>query len=338
MSGSRLSALGKKTLALIPVSAAAILVLGGCAAIRVHLGMRVNLAKVPVASIDVKQARDPGIAPGQSSPLVVTVTQPDGKVLQTEGAGHGKVMWRDLAVTTTIVTVNKKGVIALPRDPRKTEGKLPHIVIGVPSHPELKAELDVPLRYDYPFVSNFSGASGSSGANGTDGSAGSSGSSGSTDPNNPSAGGNGGNGGDGTNGQDGDRGGNAPAVAVQVTLRPGPHPMLQALVTAAGHHRHFLIDPQGGSLTVRADGGPGGSGGKGGRGGSGGSGGVGTPSGSSGNNGSDGHDGSDGSMGSGGQITVTYDPQVQPYLSVLHFSSENGPKPMLKEASVAPLW
>jgi hypothetical protein len=43
-------------------------------------------------------------------------------------------------------------------------------------------------------------------------------------------------------------------------------------------------------------------------------------------------------MGSGGQITVTYDPQVQPYLSVLHFSSENGPKPMLKEASVAPLW
>ncbi len=331
------SLLGRKTL-IATFAASAVLGLSGCATIKVHLGMRVYLAKTPVASIEVSQPRGPGIAPGQKSPLMVTLTEPDGKILLTEGAGHGKVMWSDLAVTGSLVTVDKKGSIRLPHDPRKTEGKLPHIAVTVPSHPDLHAELDIPLRYDYPFVSDFSGSAGSNGFNGTDGSAGSAGSSGSTDPNNPSPGGNGSNGGDGSNGQDGDNGGDAPAVEVHVTLRPGDHPLLQALVTGAGHQRYFLIDPQGGSLNVRADGGPGGAGGKGGRGGQGGSGGLGSPSGSSGSNGSDGRNGSDGSMGRGGLITVTYDPSAQPYISSIHPSSQNGPKAVFVQQQVAPLW
>jgi hypothetical protein len=315
-----------------------LLALSGCAAVQVKLGMKLYLAKIPVASIEARQAGNPGIGPGKKSSLVVEITQPDGKVLQTEGAGHGKVMWRDLAVTATVATVNQKGVVRLPRDPRKSDGMLPHVTITVPSHPDLRAELDIPLRYDYSFISDFSGNSGSSGMNGSDGAAGMSGSSGSMDPNNPSAGGDGSNGSNGSDGADGGSGGNAPPVQVLVMLRPGSHPLLQASVSAAGHRRFYLIDPQGGSLTVRADGGPGGTGGRGGRGGQGGSGGFGSPNGNSGSNGLDGRNGSDGSQGWGGLITVTYDPQVEPYLAVIHLSSRNGPKPIFQEAPMAPLW
>ena len=312
--------------------------LSGCASIQVHLGMKIYLAKTPVTSIEISQPKGPGIAPGQKSSLMVAVTQPDGKTLLTEGAGHGKVMWRDLAVTATVVTVNTKGVITLGKDPRKSDGKQPQVTITVPSHPEVHAELDIPLRYDYKFASNFSGSSGSSGFNGTNGTDGTSGSPGSTDPNNPSAGGNGTNGGNGSDGGNGGDGGDAPPVQVLVTLRAGAHPLLQAEVSAGTHHRYYLVDPQGGSLTVSADGGDGGAGGKGGSAGRGGSGGIGSPNGSNGSDGSSGHDGISGSQGRGGLITVTYDPQVKPYLSTIRLSSQNGPHPIYHEQTVAPLW
>jgi hypothetical protein len=109
-------------------------------------------------------------------------------------------------------------------------------------------------------------------------------------------------------------------------------------VSAVGRQKFYLLDPQGGSLTVNADGGKAGSGGRGGRGGRGGSGGTGTPSGQSGRDGSDGRSGSDGSPGQGGSITVLYDPGTKPYLAVFHFSSTNGPKPTFQEETVAPLW
>jgi hypothetical protein len=318
---------------------ACLLALSGCTPIKVRLGMKVYLAKTPVASIAVSLPKGPGIAPGEKTPLVVVVTETDGKILQTEGAGKGKVLWKDLTVTASVATVNQKGIVSLPKDPRISDGKLAHVTITVPSHPDvLAADLDIPVRYNYAFVSNFSGSSGSSGFNGSDGVNGASGSSGSMDPNNPSPGGNGGNGTDGSNGQDGGSGGDAPPVQVRVALRAGSHPLLQVGVTASGHQKLYLVDPQGGSLTVKADGGPGGSGGRGGRGGQGGSGGIGTPSGSSGNSGSDGRNGYDGSSGRGGSITVTYDPQVKPFLATIHLSNQGGPKPVFIEAVVAPLW
>lgn len=312
--------------------------LGGCAAVQVKLGMKVNLSKIPVASIEVRQANPPGIGPGAKSSLIATITQPDGKTLETEGAGHGKVMWRDLTVTPSVVTVNKKGVISLRHDPRPTDGKLPHVNVGVPGHPDLHADLDIPLRYDYAFATNFSGSDGSSGLNGSDGQDGAPGSSGSMDPNNPSPGGDGGNGTDGGNGQDGGSGGHAPPVQIQMRVEQGTHPLLQFFVQAGSHKRYYLVDPNGGSLSIRADGGAGGSAGRGGHGGHGGSGGMGTPSGSNGRDGSDGHAGFDGSPGKGGKITVTYDPSAQPYLGVLHLSNRNGPKPEMDQASVSPLW
>jgi len=320
------------------IPAFCLIFLTSCAPLQVHLGMKVYLDRTPVNSIQVSLPKGPGIAPGQKSPLVVTFSEPGGKILTTEGAGQGKVMWSDLQVTSTVVTVNKKGVISLPRDPRASDGKVPHVTVTVPSHPDLRADIDIAVRYDEKYVANFSGSRGSDGMNGTDGIDGTSGMSGSMDPNNPSPGGSGGDGTDGSNGQDGSHGGDAPAVQVRMTLRSGTHPLLQVSVSAQGHQKFYLIDPQGGLLTVKADGGDGGSGGRGGRGGRGGSGGIGSPNGSDGRPGSDGRNGWDGSHGSGGLITVTYDPQAKPYLNALHLSSQYGPAPVFREQTVAALW
>ena len=310
----------------------------GCSAMKVKLGWRVDLNRTPVSSIQASLPKGPAIAPGEKSPLVVTLTQPNGRLLLTEGRGAGKVMWKDLQVTASVVIADEKGNLSLPEDPRASYGKVGHVTITVPSQPSLHSELDVPIRYDIAFVSDFSGRPGMSAMNGSDGRDGTSGSTGSIDPNNPSPGGNGSDGTDGDNGKDGDPGGNAPSVNIRMALQPGASPLLQVSVSAPGHRRLYLVDPQGGSLTVKADGGAGGSGGRGGRGGRGGSGGTGTPSGSNGHNGLDGRSGFDGSQGKGGPITVTYDPQVRPFLGLLYLSSKNGPAPLYKEAPVSPLW
>jgi hypothetical protein len=322
----------------IAISLAAVVTLTGCAAIQVKLGMKVYLAKIPITSIQAKQGDGQGMAPGEKSPLIVTVTQPDGKVLATEGKGHGKVLWKDLTIAPSVVAASKKGVVVLARDPRTSDGKLPHVTITVPSHPDLRAELDIPVEYDRQFSANFSGRDGYSGTDGSSGLDGSSGSSGSFDPDHPSAGG---DGSDGSNGSDGGNGGDGedgPPVQVRVTLRPSSHPLLQAGVAARGVEQLFLVDPQGGSLTVLDEGGSGGSGGKGGSGGRGGSGGIGSPNGSSGRDGLSGTDGGSGSPGKGGSITLTYDPQAKPFLGAIRLRNEGGPKPVFREQTVGPLW
>jgi hypothetical protein len=317
---------------------ASLFALSGCATLKVKMGWKVSLNKTPISSIQASLPRGPAIAPGEKSPLVVMLTEPDGKVLATEGRGQGKVMWKDLDLTGSVVYASEKGIVSLPEDPRVSEGKVGHVTIMVPSHPQVRADLDIPVRYDYHFTSNFSGSSGSSGFSGTDGTNGSSGSMGSTDPNNPSPGGDGGNGSDGSDGQDGGPGGNAPPVQVRVTLRAGDHPLLQVSVSAARQQKLYLVDPYGGSLTVNADRGPGGSGGRGGRGGRGGSGGAGTPNGRDGSSGHDGRNGWDGPPGKAGTITVIYDPQAKPFLPALHLSNRGAPPPVAKQEPVAPLW
>jgi hypothetical protein len=167
-----------------------------CASVQVKLGWKVYLEKIPISSIEASLPKGPRMAPGETSPLVVTIKQPDGKVLLTEGKGGGKAMWKDLVVTPTVVTVNQKGVVSLARDPRVSDGKIGHVTITVPSHPDLRAELDIPFRYDLKFTANLSGSSGMNGSNGLDGTDGTSGSMGSLDPNNPSPGGNGSDGDD----------------------------------------------------------------------------------------------------------------------------------------------
>jgi len=314
--------------------------LSGCAALQVHVFQtKVYLSKVPATSMVVSLPKGPAIAPGEKLPLVVTFTTADGQVFVTEGAGHGKILWQDLNVSATVASANNKGVLSLPSDPRLSEGKLPHVTITAPSHPDLKAELDVPIRYDRAFTATFAGSTGSSGLDGTNGTDGTSGTMGSFDPDHPQAGGDGSDGTNGTDGQNGSNGGDGPPVLVRVTVRQGSQfPLLQIAVQAERQTTMFLVDPQGGSLTVRSMGGNGGQGGKGGRGGRGGSGGVGSPNGRSGRDGLDGHDGLSGSTGRGGAITVIYDPEVTPYLSAIHTPRGDGPAPIFREEPVGPLW
>jgi len=76
---------------------------GGTARLRVKLGMKVYLDKTPISSIQANLSNGQGIAPGQKLPLVVQLTPSDGKVLVTEGKGQGKVMWKDLEVSASVV-------------------------------------------------------------------------------------------------------------------------------------------------------------------------------------------------------------------------------------------
>jgi len=305
--------------------------LSGCAT--------VNLKKVAITSMSVSLPKASGIAPGEKQSLAVSMTEPNGKVLSTQAnTGDGRISWNDLNVAATVVKAGKKGKVSLPADPRVSDGKLPHIAVTAASHPDLHAQLDIPIRYDRKFNASFSGPSGQNGSDGMNGSDGISGSMGSMDPNNPSPGGNGSNGTSGTPGSNGWPGGDGPAVQVRVALKSGSHPLLQVSASAQGRVTFFLVDPQGGSLTVASEGGPGGSGGRGGRGGRGGSGGIGTPNGMNGSDGFNGSDGMDGPSGRGGSITVVYDPQTQPFLGAIDLSNTGGPRPVFIEQPVAALW
>src|ERR1035441_8668352 len=88
---------------LASLTLAFVLALCGCSAIQVKLGMKVYVAKLPIATMQASLPKDPGIAPGEKSSLVVTLTQPDGRVWVTEGAGKGKILWSDIAITTSVV-------------------------------------------------------------------------------------------------------------------------------------------------------------------------------------------------------------------------------------------
>jgi hypothetical protein len=233
-------------------------VLTGCAA-------KVHLDKVPIASMQINLPKGSRIAPGESLPLVVLLTEPNGSALLTEGTGRGKVRWKDLKVTATVATVNKKGIVSLPQDPRISDRKLPHVTITVPSHPGIQADLDIPVRYDYGYTAYFSGISGANGNNGIDGVDGGSGAMGSIDSDHPAPGGDGGNGTNGTDGQSGGPGSDGPPVQIRVGIREGEYALLQVDVTTSteGYERLFMIDPQEGTLTVSTLGGDGGKGGKG---------------------------------------------------------------------------
>jgi hypothetical protein len=298
---------------------AALIGLSGCAASRAHPDSQVDLDKTPVVSIKARLSEGLEISPGTQSQLIVLASEPDGEVLFTEGTAGKNISWKDLTVTASIVTVNQKGMVSLADDPRISDGKEPHVTITVRSRPDIRTDLDIPVTYDHAFNADFSGKPGSPGGDGVDGA------NAPGVPGDPIAS----NGSDGGDGKDGKPGGDAPSVEVRMSLRPGNKPLLQVSVSAAGRQKLYLVDPDGGSLTVNANGGPGGSGGKGGLGSSG------TRRGQSG---SSGRSGSAGADGKGGSITVTYDPQAKPFLKVLRFSNLGGPAPVFNEQQVAPLW
>jgi hypothetical protein len=325
---------------LIAGTASALFSTSGCTSLRVATGQRIRLTETQVyPPLTAGLAQNcVMICPGGYAYMLATLKGPNGETLVTEGEGRGKVLWQDLHVACSVVSYNGSGGLHLSPDPRLSDGQTPHVVVTVPNRPELRAEFDVPIAYNAGFAANFSGQTGFSGRDGYNGTDGANGRAGSTDQQNPSPGGNGSNGTNGTDGENGQPGGDAPAVLVRATLKAGAYPLLQIYVSCGGIDKYFLVDPNGGFLTIYADAGLGGAGGRGGRGGTGGSGGAGRPNGRNGANGANGRDGFAAPAGNGGAITVIYDPAVQPYLSAIRLSSRNGPAPVFQQEPVAPLW
>jgi hypothetical protein len=70
---------------------------------------------------------EPGLSPGKSGRLVITATTTDGKQWVTVGPGHGKVLFDSFTFDATVATVNKKGIVSLPADPRISETAIPHV-------------------------------------------------------------------------------------------------------------------------------------------------------------------------------------------------------------------
>jgi hypothetical protein len=238
-----------------------LLLLSGCASIKVALGVRTRLQKVPVTALAASLSPGPGLAPGKSARLVIVATTTDGKELVTVGPGHGKVLFDSFTFESTLALVSKKGVVSLPADPRVSEGKFPHLRITAIGHPDVVADLDVPVRYDVNFKADFSGKDGANGKAGWPGINGSDG----VDDTGKTSGNPGGDGRPGYAGHDGGDGEPGKAVRVWLTLKAGSHPLLQARVLSGVDEKLFLIDPIGGSLEVDANGGAGGIGGAGGR-------------------------------------------------------------------------
>lgn len=329
-----------------------ILTLTGCSDLAVALGFRQRLDKVPVTAVQAtlvngKGAAVKALAPGQSAKLVLVATATDAKQYVTVGAGHGKVDFDNYKLDPQIVSVNAKGVVSLSSDPRISDGKTPQLTAAPVAHPDIVAKLDIPVRYDVPFVANFSGRKGAPGSNGLDGMDGFDGSDALIDVDSDGIphqgpGGDGGNGEDGQNGDDGQNGAPGEAVHVWVRLDPATG-QLQAKVASATHEFFYRVNPSGGSLKVLANGGAGGAAGDGGRGGRGGSGGAGEPPGNSGLDGQDGFSGNPGAPGAAGTIAVSVDPGALPYMRCLSWSNNNGagrpgPAPTVLTEPVGPLW
>jgi hypothetical protein len=334
-----------------------IVALAGCGDLGVLLGLRTRLDKLPVISISAslvgKKGSEPitSLPPGGSARLVVVVTTEDGKRLVTAGAGHGTVLLDSFTYTPTLALIKKRGKVSLPADPRLTDGQIASIHLATVGHPDVVTDLHIAIRYDVPFAANFRGPSGSKGFDGQDGMDGLRGSdafpsmpdptTGLPGPEGPGGNGsNGGNGGDGGNGWDG---GPGPHLNVWMRLEPGSDHLLQFKVDDGKKQQFYLVDANGGSLKVSADGGAGGAAGKGGRAGRGGAGGSGNPSGFNGLDGLAGSDGRPGSDGAAGTIAVSIDPAAQPFKSILVLSNHGGagrqgPAPTFTVESVAPLW
>jgi len=317
--------------------------LAGCESIAVGLHLRMRLDHVPVTRLAAALAPQPALSPGGRGRLVILATTGDGRQLATVGPGHGKVLFDSFTFDAQVVQVKANGIVSLPQDPRVSDGRVPHVHVTTLGHPDVVADLEIPVRYDVAFAAHFSGRDGFPGADGANGFDGTAGTPGSIDLSNPSAGGNGSDGsdgGDGFNGGDGERG---QAIHVWVTLRAGTHPLLQVRVASITREQFFLVDPEGGTLSIDANGGAGGRGGSGGRGGHGGAGGTGWPSGLSGHDGRNGSDGHRGNDGAAGTIAMEVDARAQPFIGRIQLSNKSGSgkpgaSPEVHVGTVAALW
>lgn len=183
----------------------------------------------------------------------------------------------------------------------------------------------IPLFYNKDYRFRVDGSSGSNGSAGSSG-------------NNHCAGQN------GQNGHQGSHGSSIQATVKGYWDEQLNRTMLDVYVSSSYKNRHFLINPEGGSLWLYSDGGDGGRGGDGGDGADGSNGENGRitktekvnadgsketierqESGQNGTNGTDGGDGGfGGDGGNGGNITIYYNEMAHPYLDLIFVRNDGG--------------
>ncbi len=301
--------------------------LGGCGSIHKALGLKTDLEGKRVESIAGALDGAQAVCPGARVSLVVTATLVDEPPLITEGAGGGKLAFDSFRFESDAGQVDAHGIFTLTDDPRATLSQKATVRITAVAHPDKTAEVEVPVTYACAFVADFRGAPGRDGQMGAVGQSGKRGKDEQSSPSYAKPGGHGGVGGRGGDGADGGDGQSAPAVQVAVSMMPAPGgagELLQVEVSAAGATRVYVVDPAGGRLTVKANGGRGGSGGNGGGGGSGGGGGTGDPAGDGGDGGPGGNGGNGGNGGDGGQITLVHTAAAAAHMKLITLESRAG--------------
>lgn len=303
-----------------------------------------RLSEHPDATLSAHLIAGPGLAPGKSSPLVVTATLKDGQKIHTRGAGKGTLDWDYLAISGQGIHFDN-GTVKLQEDPRTLPLSSTKLEIESKENAALKTRLEIPLRFDTHYVADYSGSNGKPGRDGMDGFNGRDGAKGSADLFDPKPGENGTDGDNGSNGGDATPGHNGKTVRAWIALHPEKTELLQIKVAAEGSESFFLVDSHRGSLLIKSDGGNGALGGRGGKGGRGGAGGQGIPAGMDGRNGLHGRDGAPSKGGDGGTIIVTVDPKAKAHAGVISFSNRSGspggydgPKPEIREETVPALW
>ncbi len=302
----------------------------GCETFQSAFGGKLDLKGKPVQRLEAEVRGGSTLCPGAATPLVVTAILDDGTRLVSKGAGGGKLAWDSFQFQTTgAVTVSREGQLTLDPDPQRLTAEPLGVRIAALAPSGAAVEVPLSARYDCAFTADFSGRPGRDGDDGGSGVSGAHGEDARAREQAlvPRRNGQGGAGVPGSNGGTGEPGQSADNVEVEVSLAgSAERPLLQVLARgeSGGRLHRFLVDPQGGTLTIRANGGKGGNGGRGGRGGDGGRGGnnIYTSTGGDGGNGGFGGDGGNG--GNGGRIRVHLTPEASRYQHLLRFENRGG--------------
>jgi hypothetical protein len=271
-------------------------------------------------SISIQQKETPNIALGQEIEIGIVAKNAKDKEFKTPGfldPGTFKtVQWDQFKIEVEGGTF-ADGKVTVNSNPASIKNHEVKIKASTIKNAEIKSELVLKLNYKGNVVADFSGTPGKQGQMGQSGIRGNNGS-GSSNCSAGTNGGQGGNGGNGGTGQD---------IEAFVKMKFDEvlkKDMLQVLVKSktTGKEQVYIVDPDGGKITVSADGGKGGAGG---------SGGYGGPGGSDtykkvGANGGDGGNGGNGGIGgNGGTITAYIDPSAEKLVgTVVIFSNEGG--------------
>lgn len=275
--------------------------------------------KVTDLSVDLVGADTLAVCPGVPQAIEVELTLENGRTKHTRGSGRDHVAWRELKILFDGNPQDGTG-FTLYADPRRSLNGPMELRVELADRPEVAQTLSVVPRYDCAFTADFSGFQGAWGVGGaSDGRDGRDGDEAERrdDGSWAGAGQDGRSGTDGSPGATGGQGGPGGQARVFVQrVEVGEQTLVQVLIEGEvlrddawqARTRRFLIDPDGGSLTVDVRGGAGGRGEEGGQGGEGGDGGDGDPPGGIGAGADGGRGGDGGDGGPGGNAEFYVDP------------------------------